>query len=65
MSRGRVVGLIVRVSYQREDIPANSAKSLATALLAFDVRDSTRPTLLGTPQDNVEARKLVDQAFGH
>lgn len=60
--RGKAVGLIVRVSYQRSDISANSPASQASALFAFDIRDFP-PSLLGIAQNNAEARELLDKAL--
>ncbi|WGJ16081.1 hypothetical protein QEV83_07515 [Methylocapsa sp. D3K7] len=59
---GKAVGLIVRVSYQRSDISANSPASQASALFAFDIRDFP-PSLLGIAQNNAEARELLDKAL--
>ena len=59
--RGKAVGLIVRVSYQRPDIPANSPASQDSVSL-FGLRGS-QPVLLGTAQNNAEVRELMDKTL--
>jgi hypothetical protein len=60
--RGKAVGLIVRVSYQRPDIPTNSSASQDSVLFVFDLRGS-QPVLLGTAQNNAEVRELMDKTL--
>jgi hypothetical protein len=57
-AKGKAVGLIVRVSYQRPDSRAASASSL----FAFDLR--AEPSLVGSASTNEEARGLIDGALG-
>jgi len=57
---GKVVGLILRVAYQRRDAPP--AKAAASTLYVFDLRD--KPALIGSAERNEEARALLDGAVG-
>ncbi|HEY5793777.1 MAG TPA: hypothetical protein VIU82_02095 [Bosea sp. (in: a-proteobacteria)] len=59
-SKGSIVGLIVRVRYQRNDVPATAPSSEASALMAFKIGAGSQPELAGTTTDNARARALVD-----
>lgn len=59
-AKGDVVGLIVRVRYQRNDVPANAQSSNASTLMAFRIRAGSPPELAGLTPDNAQARLLID-----
>ncbi|CAN7462767.1 hypothetical protein [Bosea sp. LjRoot237] len=59
-AKGSVVGLIVRVRYQRRDVPATAPSSNASTLMAFRIRPGSEPELAGVSTDNVQARALID-----
>lgn len=59
-ARGSLVGLIVRVRYQRSDVPATAQSSNASTLMAFKLRPGSPPELAGITPDNAQARSLID-----